>query len=153
MDSASIFVTRLRVDIAYHSHHLELFASKYLRGPDEMEFREPAPSINFISLLTARTKTSGFGPNHWVTNLTPKICFREALENYCRKQQRYSQSSLLSNKEIFIEIRPHSTLAGPVRQIMAHVSSLYASDPIGELLLAASLRAHTPILLQNELQS
>ena len=123
LDAASIFAKLLLVDVAYHSHHVEMFVHKYRQDLEGLEFGEPAPTIEFISSVSAGTRDSGFGPEYWVKNLVSKVKFRDAIENYYHKQNSCSRSSLLLSKEIFFEIGPHSALASPVRQTMERLSS------------------------------
>jgi acyl transferase domain-containing protein len=122
LDAASIFARQLQVDTAYHSHHVEQYSENYRQHLEGLVFEAPCASIKFISSVTTMEKASGFGPDYWVENLVSKVKFRGALEYLCRKQRTSSRSSSLSSKKIFIEIGPHSSLAGPIRQNMAQSS-------------------------------
>ncbi|OCL04357.1 hypothetical protein AOQ84DRAFT_416453 [Glonium stellatum] len=123
LDAASIFARRLKVDMAYHSHHIKAIANNYLRYLGGLESGAPVASVKFISSVTAREMTSGFGPEYWVQNLLSKVRFYDALEYLCRKQDGTAQPILLSPKGIFVEIGPHNALSGPIRQTMTHLSS------------------------------
>src|SRR5690606_4962291 len=96
LDTASIFARRLKVDMAYHSHHVRAVADEYLHALDGLEYREPLSSIKFISSVTAGHKTEWFGPEYWVQNLVSEVRFRDALEHLCKVVQASSHSSLVS---------------------------------------------------------
>ncbi|KAK2767749.1 Type I Iterative PKS [Arachnomyces sp. PD_36] len=122
LDAASIFARRLKVDMAYHSHHVRAVADEYLLGLDGLESRMAHSSIKFISSVTADEKTDGFGPEYWVRNLVSEVRFRDALEYLCNTLQASAQSSLVSPIPVFVELGPHSALSGPIRQTVTKMS-------------------------------
>jgi NADPH:quinone reductase-like Zn-dependent oxidoreductase/SAM-dependent methyltransferase/NAD(P)-dependent dehydrogenase (short-subunit alcohol dehydrogenase family)/aryl carrier-like protein len=71
----------------------------------------------FFSSLTGKIEEHSIisRPEYWVQNLTSPVLFFAAVEN------------LLNTKGsgMLLEIGPHSTLAGPLREICAHVSEKY----------------------------
>lgn len=122
LDAASIFARRLKVDMAYHSHHVRAVADEYLHALDGLESRVPHESIKFISSVTAEEKTEEFGPEYWVRNLVSEVRFRDALEYLCNDLQASSRSSLISPVPVFVELGPHSALSGPIRQTVTKLS-------------------------------
>lgn len=124
LDAASIFARHLKVDMAYHSHHVKAVANEYLHALDGLESRVPHTSVKFISSVTAEEKTKGFGPDYWVENLVSEVRFRDALENLCNAMIASSRSSLVSPIPVFVELGPHSALSGPIRQSVTSLSLL-----------------------------
>ncbi|RSL49057.1 hypothetical protein CEP54_012625 [Fusarium duplospermum] len=113
-----MFARKLKVNMAYHSHHMvplsadyhDLLKSDLLRLAQDLP---PARAEMFSSVTTKLVDDSIIrDPSYWVRNLTSPVRFSPAVLN------------LLAAKgdSIFIEIGPHSTLAGPLRQTCSQVS-------------------------------
>ena len=99
LDTESIFARILAVDTAYHSHHVKSVAEKYLHNLDELEHDGSSPSVRFISSVTGKEMTAGFGAEYWVDNLVSKVRFKDGLEEVCRKKSSISpQGNLHSSK-------------------------------------------------------
>ena len=121
LDDQAVFAKKLKVDIAYHSHHVQKVAAQYRNSLKGLEHNLPRPSVRFISSVTGAEKTNNFGPSYWVQNLTSPVRFSDALAELCRIQHteaRFSSDSM----PCFIEVGPHSALSGPTRQILAQPS-------------------------------
>ncbi|CAK3821415.1 polyketide synthase [Lecanosticta acicola] len=106
----------LKVDKAYHSHHMAEVGDAYVSLMGD-SVRGGTPSIPFFSSVEGKLANAGttFGPQYWRTNLESPVRFREAV------------SAILSDEKyknaVFLEVGPHSALAGPLRQIFSHASS------------------------------
>lgn len=76
------------------------------------------PKIPFLSTVHETVISSGaeLGPEYWVQNLTSQVRFHTSVKNLLQKKP--SNSDLL-----FLEIGPHSTLSGPLRQICSDSGS------------------------------
>ncbi|KUI60431.1 Lovastatin diketide synthase LovF [Cytospora mali] len=114
---ATIFYRRLVVDTAYHSHHMRAVADEYRARLGELDFNKQTPStehteVTFISSVTGTLKSSGFGPEYWIDNLVSPVRFSDAVQKFASTHADNNQHS------IFLEIGPHSALAGPVRQCL-----------------------------------
>lgn len=72
------------------------------------------PSTTFISSVTGNAINGPltFGPEYWLSNLVSPVKFSTAV------------STLMDTKGdgLFLEVGPHSTLSGPLRQIAAEKS-------------------------------
>lgn len=113
-DNRSIWNRRLKVDVAYHSHHMSYVADKYklLLGKVEPSLQT---TVEFHSSLKgARVVPSMLTATYWVENLTSPVLFSQAIQSLCGT----SGDSMGKNVDIIIEIGPHSALQGPVRQIL-----------------------------------
>ncbi|KAJ3541377.1 hypothetical protein NM208_g4643 [Fusarium decemcellulare] len=125
-DNPETLTRRLKVEIAYHSHHMKSLAAQY------QELIEPELAIKglkrpviigtpFFSSVTGKVVTFGedLGPDYWVSNLTSRVRFTTAVS---RALEKFPNS-------LFVEIGPHSTLSGPLRQISAAVGAKYRYIP------------------------
>ena len=121
LDDQAVFAKKLKVDIAYHSHHVQKVSAQYRSSLKGLEHNVPRPSVRFISSVTATEKTNDFGPSYWVQNLTSPVRFSDALAELCRVQHTEAPFSS-DSVPCFIEVGPHSALSGPTRQILAQPS-------------------------------
>ncbi|PNP47787.1 hypothetical protein THARTR1_10472 [Trichoderma harzianum] len=115
LDADEIFNRRLKVDTAYHSHHMKLVSSDYLQQLEGLEAGSTDPSIRYFSSVTGHEKMDGFGGSYWVENLVSPVRFSDALQNLYHQAKQGSLN--------IVEIGPHSALAGPVKQTLAGLQS------------------------------
>ncbi|KAL7620421.1 hypothetical protein AAE478_009416 [Parahypoxylon ruwenzoriense] len=120
LDERQIFSRRLKVDVAYHSHHM-LFASNgylqnMLKGPLLPDGANPNRAVVFASSLAGGiADLNDLSATYWVRNMVSPVRFSEALSAMVSGEQDSSIDTIL-------EIGPHSTLAGPVGQTLASLS-------------------------------
>ncbi|EJP60751.1 polyketide synthase [Beauveria bassiana ARSEF 2860] len=129
-----LFTRRLKVDIAYHSHHMEEVADFYLEGiqaycpEDAGEYCSggvESPPI-FVSSVTGRViETAAIDATYWVKNLLQPVLFRDAVialydilnrTRCARPTSKYSSA--------IIEIGPHATLKSPIQQTLQELQKL-----------------------------
>ena len=152
MEAFAIPAKKLRVDAAYHSHHMQSVASDYLENIKHIPHKQPTGTIRFYSSVTGGQKTSEFGPDYWVKNLTSKVRFRDALQTLCEHlQAAVCNTSALT---IFLEIGASSHMITPAKQTIAKLKldgfqAAYASvlernrnDPTALFHLMALLARH-----------
>lgn len=117
----SIFNRRLAVDTAYHSHHMQAAAAEYKEGlGNDTDSGVADTKVKMFSSVTGELKTGQFDPDYWTSNLVSRVRFCDALQALCQSEQTTSRAS---QHRIFIEMGPHSALAGPARQCIAGLSS------------------------------
>ncbi|KAF7532113.1 hypothetical protein G7054_g8247 [Neopestalotiopsis clavispora] len=112
-----VFARKLQVPMAYHSHHMSYIAQEYI---DQLRSILPSPpklwgqATTFVSPVTGNkiTSPSTLAPEHWAHNMTQPVLFSQALENMC-----FEETGSL-NVDMIVEVGAHSTLAGPIRQIL-----------------------------------
>ncbi|KAI1106697.1 hypothetical protein F4804DRAFT_347634 [Jackrogersella minutella] len=94
------FARALKVEMAYHSHHMVPLSGAYMSYLDEEFTRTQDGQLEI-------TATQEFGPQYWVDNLTHPV-----------------------KNPLFVEIGPHSTLQGPFEYVptMLRVGQLYQQD-------------------------
>ncbi|KAF4825322.1 Highly reducing polyketide synthase FUM1 [Colletotrichum tropicale] len=110
MAHPDVLARALQVDKAYHSHHMQAVASQYvdLLRP-HVQPRDP--KTPFFSSVTTQLICKGaeLGPDYWVQNLVSPVLFSGAVSKALHT---------LKSEKVFLEIGPHSALAGPIRQII-----------------------------------
>ncbi|PQE27778.1 polyketide synthase protein [Rutstroemia sp. NJR-2017a BVV2] len=111
-----VFHRLLKVDVAYHSHHMGMVSDQYLQALGTIPFNRPENKPRFISSVTAENKIDGFGSDYWVKNLVSKVRFCDALQQYCRSEL---QASERVPKSIIVELGPHKALASSVRRTLS----------------------------------
>ncbi|KAF5703239.1 polyketide synthase [Fusarium globosum] len=112
-----MFARLIKVDMAYHSQHMSPLSTKY-QSLLESELPKHAVPISstkiemFSTVTTELADTCLRNPSYWTQNLTLPVKFSSAV------------SKLLASKQtcLFLEIGPHSALAGPLRQICSSSS-------------------------------
>ncbi|KAI0152762.1 putative polyketide synthase [Xylariaceae sp. FL1272] len=112
------FARLLKVDTAYHSHHMQAVGDEYLARLGEVQNKPPSESstVRFFSSVSGEEKVDGFGASYWVTNLVSPVKFSQAMESLCRGIGTQDSFN-------FIEVGPHKALSGPIRQSIAHVNA------------------------------
>jgi NADPH:quinone reductase-like Zn-dependent oxidoreductase/SAM-dependent methyltransferase len=116
LEKDGIFARKLKVPMAYHSHHMSHMSQEYI---DQLQAILPMPkkawgdAAMFVSPVTGDKITSPYtlAPEHWARNMTHPVLFSQAFDNMC-----FREGSL--NVDMVVEIGAHSTLAGPIRQIL-----------------------------------
>lgn len=115
----------LKVDKAYHSPHMVEVGESYLHLLEGLvlprPFRKP-----FFSSVTGKLFDEGdmLDLRYWQKNLESPVLFNSAVSCLLKHP--------VGKNPIFVEVGPHSALAGPLRQILAHNSS---SAPYAGLML------------------
>ena len=156
----SIFVRWLPVNVAYHSQHMQPIAGEYLDcikdlNRDETFNRkiEMVSTVTGSRILTQELRQS----DYWTRNLVSTVRFYEALSRICTqsvntKRKRLGQplpSHLEAND--LVEIGPHSTLRGPIREVLGTIargssieyhSTLVRNNPSANSILKAAGRLY-----------
>lgn len=133
-----IFVRKLKVNTAYHSHHMKSIADDYQQSLTNLEEaiipETQRPDVDMISTVTgASVQGDCLGAEYWVQNLLSCVRFSDALQELCTANSNRSgkrQRGMASRRavDILIELGPHSALAGPVKQILGATPQLSKSD-------------------------
>ena len=120
LTSNQVFARKLKVPLAYHSHHMIPFVEDYTSALRET-LGSPADlrSLVYSSPVTGQRITSSdqLGHKNWVQNMVQPVLFLDSFRNMCLERLPESQETK-SVVDIVLEIGPHGALAGPIRQIM-----------------------------------
>ncbi|EZF22032.1 hypothetical protein H112_05022 [Trichophyton rubrum D6] len=107
-DLPDAFCRELRVSVAYHSHHMQAIGARYELSISPF-IRHQEKMLPLFSTVTSKTITQSQDLNaaYWRSNLESPVLFSGAVQSVLQGAQRTA----------FLEIGPHSALAGPLRQI------------------------------------
>ena len=111
-----IVTRKLQVDKAYHSYHMGEIGEHY-HSLLENSIKEKSPRKLFFSSVSGKLWDHGntLSSKYWQQNLESPVFFRAAFSSILEHSTGHNP--------VFVEIGPHSALAGPLRQILAHESS------------------------------
>ena len=109
----NVLVRALKVDRAYHSHHIKAVVGKYQGLLEECVDDKP-PEIPFFSSLTGALwdPSEPLTIQYWADNALSPVRFKTAVE---------AATSKTPGPVAFVEIGPHSALAGPIKQTTREV--------------------------------
>ena len=113
IEKQGIFNRKVQVEMAYHSHHMELVADYYRKSLRTLDVPKSTSVEFYSSLFGYLVDGSKLGPSYWVDNLTQSVQFSEALSSMCQPNNDYK-----CGINVLVEIGPHSALAGPIKQIL-----------------------------------
>ncbi|KAI0132887.1 polyketide synthase [Xylariales sp. AK1849] len=116
VEEKGFFNRKLRVDMAYHSHQMELVADAYLVSLEDIQPRNSSGTRYFSSVTGLEAGASDLGASYWVKNLTSPVQFTQALRNMCLTLNEATSSR--QENSILVEVGPHAALEGPVKQTL-----------------------------------
>ncbi len=117
----NIFARKLKVETAYHSHHMELVAVPYFEALKDVETQEALPGRQIFTTVSGElADAEEFGATHWVRNLLSPVQFYDAVSELLRPKDAEDQATG-SAVDLLIEIGPHSALQGPTSQILKKI--------------------------------
>ena len=112
-----VFNKLLKVNTAYHSHHMSMVFEEYVRAIMAIRSNNLNKHIKMVSTVFGEEIDGrDLDSNYWARNLVSPVRFSEALGESCLDQTTDSQAAAPSNG-IIVEIGPQATLAGPLKQI------------------------------------
>lgn len=124
-----IFARKLKIKgLAYHSLLMEQIAAEYLSNMEGIGARETAPGEPLPTMFssvygTAVSPEEVSTPQYWVKNMTSTVRFTEAVSLMTQNALNIRKQNEASgtNKDIFLEVGPHSALRRPVKDTVAQV--------------------------------
>ncbi|OJJ97801.1 hypothetical protein ASPACDRAFT_1889732 [Aspergillus aculeatus ATCC 16872] len=108
-------VKRLNVGVAYHSAHVQQLAEPCRQALSDIESHHHRTSSDvhfYSSVAGARVEVTELGTEYWVRNMTQPVRFCEAVSAVCQGSGAPRELDLL------VEVGPHATLNGPIKQIL-----------------------------------
>ncbi|KAJ5487751.1 polyketide synthase [Penicillium desertorum] len=114
---AGHFARLLRVDAAYHSHHMGSIAGRYeelLRQHVEWPKHDGNKGSIMVSSTTGEPITNPPGPAYWVANMVSPVLFSQATQRLMTGPE---------GVDYLLEIGPSDALLGPINQIKKAASS------------------------------
>ena len=131
-----IFARRLKVGVAYHSHHMALVGEEYRQLISCIQLHHSTTEQKKVQFFSSVSGTAvnpaTLGPDYWVSNLLGEVKFALSLHSLCLEtvapsSKKSRKRSLKSGVHVLVEIGPHPALAGPVRQILQNDPKLRRS--------------------------
>jgi acyl transferase domain-containing protein/NADPH:quinone reductase-like Zn-dependent oxidoreductase len=117
-----IFARRLKVDTAWHSHHMAPIANVYIEALERAQTNDHVnnalESVAFSSPVTGGRVTNAkiiARPEHWAESLVQPVQFVDAFTDMVLGDA----GSSASNVDVIVEVGPHTALGGPIQQILA----------------------------------
>ncbi|KAF9886948.1 hypothetical protein FE257_010689 [Aspergillus nanangensis] len=111
LDEEKKFTRLLKVDRAYHSHHMQACVEPYVRSLQQcrIQFTPPDPCVWISSVFTQDIKdvSENMANQYWACNLAKPVMFAEALQLLLDQQESF---------DLAIEVGPHPALKGPASQ-------------------------------------
>lgn len=114
-----VFARRLKVDAAYHSHHMQPIADPYqtwlekLVKPDgvleDVIYSSPTTGTRMLSAEEIGS------PMHWVRSMTQPVQFVDAFRNMCFGDP---SATTQPDVDVIVEVGPHGALSGPITEIL-----------------------------------
>lgn len=115
VQQAGVFGRKLKVDMAYHSPHMQLLAAQYFELLADMETCPAHPSRKmFSSVLGGPIHAEELGAANWVQNLVSTVEFSDAVTSLLYQDESSKEMAV----DLLVEVGPHSALQGPIGQIM-----------------------------------
>ena len=141
LERRKIFVRRLKVEQAFHSHHMQPLAPAFEQAlARASSFQCHPATIRFYSSVTARDSSAKkMDAAYWALNMTGTVMFSDALTGILLNENDEQDIDVL------IEIGAHPALRSPSNEILKslklkipYLASLTREAPAFESLLAAA---------------
>ncbi|KAK4238694.1 hypothetical protein C8A03DRAFT_14873 [Achaetomium macrosporum] len=122
-EEESIFARKLKVQAAFHSHHMHPLQDEYraalnthMRGGN----RSFHPGVQFFSPVQGSKveDANELGTEHWIENMVQPVLFAQCFSDMVLTKQE-GGSSTTQSVDMVVEIGPHGALAGPIRQCLS----------------------------------
>ncbi|KID62105.1 polyketide synthase, partial [Metarhizium brunneum ARSEF 3297] len=109
-----VFNRKLAVDVAYHSHHMNMILEEYLHAIQDIKPLHCGQHVQMVSSVTGRAvQGEELNATYWGRNLTSPVLFADALaEIFDTARKNEKRSNMLA----VVEVGPHSALQGPIKQ-------------------------------------
>lgn len=123
-----LFVRRLKVDMAYHSRHMEAVADwyhdsikPYFQDARQDPVGSSAGPVVFVSSVTGKVADPAeIDAYYWVRNLVQPVRFADAIQAMLIPVSKTKRSAA---PNVLVEIGPHPALKGPFKQTLELVPS------------------------------
>ncbi|KAK8059864.1 hypothetical protein PG996_009794 [Apiospora saccharicola] len=131
-----VLCTKLPMDVAYHSFHMEAARAQYETALAGIPHEVPETGLPMFSSVTGKLVTADdMKPSYWIDNLVSPVNFtaatRALLHHTQGKTRSHDRTAFAS---VFVELGPHSALRGYILDIFK------AEDRFVDLAYASVLR-------------
>lgn len=123
LDAKGIFARAVKTGRAYHSHHMAPVSKVYEKLVRAAKAHSPfdPPMLTTAKMVSSVTnkvipEMTVLDETYWSANLRSPVLFNQAVQTILTSEQ-------FADVDLFIEVGPHSAMAGPVKQIKAEIKS------------------------------
>jgi acyl transferase domain-containing protein/NADPH:quinone reductase-like Zn-dependent oxidoreductase/SAM-dependent methyltransferase len=116
LKDAQTICTRLPMDVAYHSFHMESARERYEKALEGIPHQQESIIPMFSSVTGALVTPTQMKPSYWVDNLVSPVNFVGATRTLLRHQG----NSRKAFSNLFVELGPHSALRSYLKDIFSH---------------------------------
>lgn len=118
----NVFARRLRVETAYHSHHMDPMAEDYRQALRSVFPSEDNASDQELDVIFSSPVTGGRisharqlrDPEHWVQSLVQPVEFVKSLTDMVLGRAE----DPTGNIDVILEVGPHTALGGPIKETL-----------------------------------
>ncbi|RYN74805.1 Compactin diketide synthase [Alternaria alternata] len=115
---AQVACTRLPMDVAYHSFHMEAAREKYEKALEGIAHGSTSTIPMFSSVTGTLVNPTQMKPSYWVDNLVSPVNFVAATRSLlCYPQESKSRKAFAN---LFVELGPHSALRSYLLDIFSN---------------------------------
>ncbi|KAL9594233.1 MAG: hypothetical protein Q9179_005489 [Wetmoreana sp. 5 TL-2023] len=152
-----LFVRRLKVGVAYHSHHMARVADSYLASiqpfcfsdqqspgmisayPSDFTSSDEQPTKpSFMSTVTGQWEfTNTVHASYWVRNLLQPVQYLKAVERLFLDYDKIEGDARIP--DVIVEVGPHSALQSSTKQILKRMMSKSGQKSSAEVTYLPSL--------------
>ena len=131
LKAEKIFARKLKVENAYHSHHMQVIAEQYRDILSTIKPIDITNNTRMVSSVTGQqVKGSELDATYWVNNMVSPVRFSDAVSNMVTpaaisKRRRNAGPKL----DVIFEIGPHAALQGPLKQILPKADAASPAIP------------------------
>ncbi|KAB8230841.1 type I polyketide synthase [Aspergillus alliaceus] len=121
LEEKGIFHRLLNVNVAYHSHHMQVVAEDYRASIAHIQPKRDCSAVRFHSSLRGHLiDTRELTADYWVQNLTSTVLFSDSLSELCSYDDTVNNlNGVKFRTTVLLEIGPHSALEGPIKQTVS----------------------------------
>nr|AFI23580.1 PKS-NRPS hybrid [Colletotrichum higginsianum] len=141
LDEEKKFNRLLRVDRAYHSHHMKACSQAYMRSLELCGIRQLRPvnaagncrwvSSVFTCDVSDMPTSTSLESSYWIDNLVKPVRFTEALQMLV--SDGMNSETQTGGYDLALEVGPHPALKGPASQTIQETTSASAMPFTGAL--------------------
>lgn len=123
------FVQRLKVDTAYHSHHMLPCAKPYIAALEGLKVESPKENgpiwYSTSSIPSVRMNEHKLTPQYWATNMTSPVHFFETVAHVLEVD---------GTPDMVLELGPHPALQSAFTSSVQNVTGIQSAPPYHGLL-------------------
>jgi zearalenone synthase (highly reducing iterative type I polyketide synthase) len=115
----NIFARKLKVEMAYHSPHMQTIAADYFDAIADISVNPARDSCRMHSSVIGRAiRPEDLGAGNWVRNLVSPVQFADAVHDMVRPVGDDGKRSTENAVDLLVEVGPHAALQGPATQTL-----------------------------------